>query len=360
MHQEADPPKEEYPSSRVFYLRSATKEDDYNLFVPVIHEAFATFERKSGLPDPDLSREQSCLECVVSLLDSEVVLAIDKASEKIIGYNALDNEAEDKAAIGVGPLAVSPSWEGKGVGKQLMKYVMQKAVELGFKSTRLVVNAHDPSAFALYASVGYETKLPLALVSGLLSTKWNDNYQPPKVALSNLTLSKMTIDDVEECCRLSVKVTGFSRSKELTCCIKADMDNNNENENAKAYSFVPYVMREEGQGRIVAYTSGLNSIGHTVAESNEYGKQLLVFVSALARDGSALTMSERLRLTITGEANGIADYLPTFFVPLVTHASLLRWCLAGGLRVMKNMNLMVHGEYREITEGSCYLPSILY
>jgi GNAT superfamily N-acetyltransferase len=337
-----------------FYLRPATKEDDYNLFVPVILEAFANIAQRSGLPD-DLSREQICVDCVVSLLDCEVVLAIDKATGKIIGYNALDTEAEDKAAIGVGPIAVLPSWEGKGVGKQLMLYVMKKAAELGFKSTRLVVNAHNPGAFGLYAALGYETKLPLALVYGLLSTEWNENYQPPQVDASKLTLSKMTVDDIEECCQLSVKVTGISRSKELAYYIKAG----DEKANARAHSFVPYVMREEGKG-IVAYSSGVNIICHTVAETNEYGKQFLVLVSGLARGASDLPVRERLRKTATAEADGTPDYVPTFFVPIVTHASLLRWCLAGGLRVMKNMNLMVHGEYREIAEGGFYIPSILY
>ena len=45
-----------------------------------------------------------------------------------------------------------------------------------------------------------------------------------------------------------------------------------------------------------------------------------------------------------------------FLVPLRT--GLFRWCLGEGLRLVKPMNLMALGEYRE--PSGAWLPSVLY
>ena len=76
----------------------------------------------------------------------------------------------------------------------------------------------------------------------------------------------------------------------------------------------------ERDGRITGYTSGLNYFGHSVAESN--------------RDLQALI----------GAAENLVG--PGFLVP-TRNATLFRWCLEHGLRVVQPNTLMSIGLYNE-------------
>jgi hypothetical protein len=87
----------------------------------------------------------------------------------------------------------------------------------------------------------------------------------------------------------------------------------------------------ERDERITGYTTGLSYFGHSVAESN--------------RDLQALI----------GAAESFVG--PGFLVP-TRNASLFRWCLEHGLRLVQPNTLMSMGLYNE--PSGAWIPSILY
>jgi hypothetical protein len=63
-----------------------------------------------------------------------------------------------------------------------------------------------------------------------------------------------------------------------------------------------------------------------------------------------------LRGLLAGVSRQSRDRL-SFLLP-TRQAALFRWCLAGGLRVVKPMTLMSMGHYRE--PRGAWFPSVLY
>ena len=128
----------------------------------------------------------------------------------------------------------------------------------------------------------------------------------------------MCSQDLDACAALCEKVHGFERTNELRDCLQ---------------SFTPFVALRAG--RIVAYASAPNAwfANHGVAEAED--------------DMSALLLG--IHLAIAG---------PLCFLLPIRQASLFRWCLEHGLRVVMPMTLMAMGEYRE--PAGCHFPSVVF
>ena len=79
--------------------------------------------------------------------------------EEIVGTFALlimDNLAHKGAPSGiVEDVAVSREWQGKGIGKQMMAYSMQKCKEVGCYKMALSSNAIRKNAHRFYESLGF-------------------------------------------------------------------------------------------------------------------------------------------------------------------------------------------------------------
>jgi hypothetical protein len=89
-------------------------------------------------------------------------------------------------------------------------------------------------------------------------------------------------------------------------------------------------------GRLTAYASAPNfwPLNHAVAETEE-----------------------DMQLLLLGAGNHSPGQPISFLLP-TRQASLFRWCLKQGMRVIKPMTLMTMGEYQE--PRTCYLPSVGY
>jgi predicted N-acetyltransferase YhbS len=205
----------------------------------------------------------------------------------------------------VGPLAVAPAAQGHGVGRRLMEAVLARAE--GAAGVRLTTVS--PAALALYASLGFEVKEPLAILSGRFDS-------PPPAGSS---ARPMREEDLPAAAALCERVHGFARTGDLREALGTKGE--------------PMVL--ERDGRIVAYASHrrLGDSAHGVAETEADLRALLL----------GLTPPRGARLTL--------------FVP-TRQASLLRWCLDEGLRVGISLTLMARGAYRE--PRGAYFPSSWY
>jgi GNAT superfamily N-acetyltransferase len=221
---------------------------------------------------------------------------------RIVGSNFLDERGPIR---GVGPITVDPQGQNAGVGRRLMEAVLQRGE--GAPGIRLLQDGFHMRSLSLYASLGFDVKEPVAVISG----------NPSSGPRGDVEVRALEEDDLDECEALCKKVHGFERTNELRDSIQA---------------FKPFVAVRNG--RITAYASSVVfwPMNHGVAESEEDMQALLLGAAAAVREPIA------------------------FLVPL--RSELFRWSLGAGLRLVKPMNLMALGEYQE-PRGS-WFPSVLY
>ena len=186
-----------------------------------------------------------------------------------------------------------------------MEAVMERGREAA--GIRLLQDAFHMRSLSLYASLGFDVKEPVVVISG----------KPRSKPVGGGEVRPITDDDLEQCEVLCRKVHGFERTNELRDAMHA---------------FAPFVAVRGG--RITAYASNVTfwPMAHGVAESDEDMKALLL--------GAAAAVEEPI----------------AFLVPV--RSALFRWCLTEGLRLVKPMNLMAVGEYHE-PSGS-WFPNVLY
>jgi GNAT superfamily N-acetyltransferase len=268
----------------------------------ILFDAFTNVAKRHGFP------EDGTLEGAVKFAEHilnhpEFFGAVAEQDSQVVAVNVLDERDPIRA---VGPIAVAPSAQGCGIGRGLMEAVL-KRVE-GYPGVRLLQDAFNTRSLALFASLGFEVKEPLALVQG----------KPKIPPIQGFEVRRMKEEDIAACETLCCAVHGFERTHELRDAL-ADL--------------TPLVALRHGH--VTAYTSAISpwQSAHGVAETFEDMKALLL--------GAAAQFAEPISFA-----------LPT------RQSALFRWCLAEGFRVIKPLTLMARGEYHE--PRGCYFPSASY
>jgi hypothetical protein len=230
-----------------------------------------------------------------------IYCVVAEADGRIVGSNCLD---ERDAIAGVGPITIDPKTQNRGVGRQLMDAVLDRARERKFAGVRLVQAAFHNRSLSLYTTLGFDVREPLSVMQGPAIKKAFDGY----------TVRAAQPSDLEACNQLALRVHGHHRGGELADAIQQGT-----------------ATVVERNGRITGYASSLAFFGHAVAETNP---DLQAIIAA---------------------ADGFGG--PGILVPS-RNAELFRWCLAKGLRVVQPMTLMSLGLYNE-PQGA-FLPSVSY
>jgi GNAT superfamily N-acetyltransferase len=86
---------------------------------------------------------------------------VAESGGQILGSNFMD---ERDAVRGIGPISVDPKVQNRGLGRRLMQAVLERA--RGAVSMRLVQEAFHMRSMSLYATLGFDVKEPLLLVTG--------------------------------------------------------------------------------------------------------------------------------------------------------------------------------------------------
>ncbi len=267
----------------------------------ILHDAFVHVSKAHGFR-PDFPNREVALQMMDSLLELRWGVAAE-TDGRVVG--SIFVESGDCIA-GIGPITVDPSIQEAGVGRRLM----QAGIEYGRdrEGIRLVQDTFNAVSMSLYASLGFEVKEPLVVVEGVPLA------EPP----GDVEVRSLSPGDVDACASLCERVHGIARSSEVRLALER---------------FSPLVAWREG--RVAGYATMLGhwSAGHAVAETE--------------RDLVALLCGPE------GEtARAVSFLLPT------RQASLFRWCLAKGLRIVKPMTLMAMGEYQE--PDGFFFPSVSY
>lgn len=220
---------------------------------------------------------------------------------RIVGSNFLD---ERSPIGGVGPITIDPSVQDRGIGRQLMQAVMDRAAVQKISGIRLVQDAFHNRSLCLYASLGFATREPLSVMQGAA----------PKLRLAGYQVRPAAVADIAACNAVCRRVHGFDRGAEL--------------KDAIAQNTATVV---EHLGRITGYATDIGYFAHAAAETNDDLKTLIGAAAAFPGPG--------------------------FLLP-TRNDDLFRWCLGRGLRLVKQQTLMTIGLYNE--PAGAYLPSILY
>jgi predicted N-acetyltransferase YhbS len=281
-------------------IRRATPEDA-EACGRIVYDAFATINRSHNFP-PELPGPEAAINMLSMLFSSaEFYSVVAEAGGRIVGSNCLD---ERGVIAGLGPVAVDPKSQNRGVGRMLMIALLDRARERGMSGVRLLQSTFHSRSLSLYAKLGFVTREPVSVMQGL----------PANRTVEGCSVRPATVADLEACNRLCERVHGHTRSGELRDGIRQ-----------RAALVV------ERHGGITGYASGFGYFGHAVGEAN-------IDIRALI-----------------GAAEEVGG--PGILVPN-RNAELFRWCLNNGMRVFQPMTLMSTGLYNE--PNGAWLPSILY
>jgi GNAT superfamily N-acetyltransferase len=271
----------------------------------ILYEAFAGIHDRHGF-----ARDFPTLEAALQLTTGFIAHpsiwgVVAEIDGRIAGSNFLDERGPIR---GVGPITVDPAAQGRGVGRRLMEAVIDRGA--GAAGIRLLQDAFNTRSLALYASLGFDVAEPVALMGG----------RPLIAGVPGVDVRPLHEADLAECERLHRRLHGFGRSAELRDALATP-------------GLSPIAAIRDG--RIVAYATTLTSFpaAHAVAESEPD-------LFALLAGGLA------------------ASEAPASFLLPTRQSELFRSCLAAGLRVVKPMNYMTRGEYRE--PGGAWIPTVLY
>jgi len=281
-------------------LRAATPDDADRIGV-IVYEAFKLLGDRHGFPSNFASPEAATEIAAMLLAKPGFYCVVAESEGHVIGCNFLYQR--DRIG-GIGPLAIDPSVHDQGVGTQLMRHVMDRAVRERIPGLRLATAAHNSRSICLYTKLGFRVREPLAVMQG----------PPLKLAVPGHRVRPASETDADACNRLCLKTHGHDRAGELADAIRA-----------KTASVV------ERDGRITGYTTSVAYLGHSVARANE---GLMALISAAS-----------------------AFPGPGFLLPM-RNLDLFGWCLDRGLRLASQMTLMTTGFYSE--PAGPYLASVLY
>ena len=281
-------------------IRPATPEDSA-VCGQICYSAFSKINAAHGFP-PDLPSSEVGVAILSTMFSNPGFYCVVAETEgRIVGSNCLDERA---VIAGIGPITVDPGAQNLGVGRKLMRAVMDRAAERHVAGVRLVQAAFHNRSLSLYASLGFDIREPLSCLQGRTLER----------TLPGCAVRPAQPGDADACNALSTRVHGFARAADLEHTIQQNTA----------------IVVERG-GRITGYATTLAFFGHATAETNLDLQALIA--SAESFGGPGILLPSR-------------------------NNALLRWCLANGLRVVQPMTLMSTGLYNE--PAGAWLPSILF
>jgi len=269
----------------------------------ICYEGFRAINERYGFPLIFPSVEVATKRVEGLIRHPLVFGVVAEARGRVVGFNFLSERDPIRA---VGPIVIDPATQGHGIGRQLMKAVLERAS--GARGVRLLQDTFNVQSFSLYAALGFEAREIFVVLSGA-----SESASP-----SHWEIRTLTASDIAGCETLHESVHGYTRTSELRDACETG---------------APIVALLDG--RVRAYMAAPTNwlANHGVAETEDDMQALLLGAPLIAKQPISLLMSAR-------------------------RAALFRWCLTQGYRAIRPMTLMTVGEYRE-PRGS-YFPSVLY
>jgi GNAT superfamily N-acetyltransferase len=270
----------------------------------IIYESFKSVADQYGFPCDFPSIKTTTQLARMLIMNNSFFSIVAENEGAVVGCNFLN---EGHPIRSIGPTCVDPGFQNRGIGRQLMKKVLERAQ--GSLGIRLIQETPNITSLSLYTSLGFEIKNLLLLVKG--RPKNTD-------LLQGIDVHPLKLGEEKLCAEICLEVCGFERTNDVKNAIK--------------YSSPFGAMRG---GKLIAYSSSMTSwmTNHCVAKTDEDMKALI--------QGIGKQTSEPL----------------SFLLPS-RYTNFYQWCLIEGFRIVKPFTLMAVGHYCE--PNGNYFPSVSF
>jgi predicted N-acetyltransferase YhbS len=277
----------------------------------IIFEAFAGISQRHGFPSDIPTRDVGMFLAGMAVGRADFYGVTAMLDGKIVGSNF--TQISDTVS-GLGPITVDPACPARGVGRALMRHVVDWSLKNHGPMVRLMQDSFNMTSLSLYTAIGFNVVEPVVLMEAKGAERADDSVRA------------LTAAHLPACEALCKRIYKVSRRNEVAFLI----------EHGAQSGFVPHG-RFKG-GKLAAYAiPGL--LGHGVAESTD---DLLVTIAQAVR-------------SLPPPAHQV--FIPT------RNGPLLREALKRQMRSIKPMSLMALGPYEQPAapdSGLVWTPSIAY
>ena len=158
------------------------RESDYELTEKVVKTAFASADQSDQNEHKLVSRIRQSDAFILELS----LVAARKDNDEILGHILLskiliDSGNQKTESLALAPVSVLPDYQNKGIGKYLIKRVLEKAKGLGFQSVIVLGHPEYYPKFGFKKSALWQIKAP---------------FEVPEEALMAIELQKGSLDNV--------------------------------------------------------------------------------------------------------------------------------------------------------------------
>ncbi len=169
----------------------------------IFFEAFDQLARRHGFEPEIFSREFAlgAATSMVSRPDMYGVVAVENG--EVIGHNFV--QLTD-AVAGIGPICVDPSRQSRGLGRRLMRHIIDYALTNHGPMVRLYQESFNMVSLSLYTELGFTVTDPVVVLSVPIGEDAN--------------VRKLTQADVDAADALCVATQKVSRKSELRSMIE--------------------------------------------------------------------------------------------------------------------------------------------
>lgn len=135
-----------------FEIKPFRKGSDENTWCEVRNSSFAKLQGSETPATPEMIVKMTEAEDFI-----EGGMMILYSSNRPVGVvRGAKDEFEDEPIMNIGPLAIIPEYQGKGLGRSLLRASLRFAKEKCYKRTILCVNAENERAKSLYIQEGFK------------------------------------------------------------------------------------------------------------------------------------------------------------------------------------------------------------
>ncbi len=135
-----------------YEIRPFRPESDAEIWSGIRNAGFAKLQGSETPVTPEMVQKMAAGE---DYIDGGMMILYDGDKPAGIVRGSAD-QYEGSPIMNIGPLALLPEYQGKGLGRILLRAVLQFAKEKGYTGTILCVNAENERAKALYLQEGFE------------------------------------------------------------------------------------------------------------------------------------------------------------------------------------------------------------
>lgn len=135
-----------------FEIRSFRPGVDEDAWCTVRNAAFSTLKGSETPITPEMVAK---MPTESDYLDGGMMILYEY-DQPVGVVRGAEDEYEGSAIMNIGPLAILPEYQGKGLGRALLRASIKFSKEKGYKRCVLCVNADNEQAKALYLQEGFE------------------------------------------------------------------------------------------------------------------------------------------------------------------------------------------------------------